>query len=76
VGHLGTPMARLPIPLTPAQYTANPPYLDFIRADALRLLEATAQPFWETVRLDRRRRRAAARLGLSLLVLHGEDDAR
>jgi alpha-beta hydrolase superfamily lysophospholipase len=74
VGHLVTPMAYLPIPLTPEQYTANPPYLEFIRADPLRLLEATAQLFWETIRLDRRRRRAAARLGLPLLVLHGEED--
>jgi acylglycerol lipase len=74
VGHLVAPMAYLPIPLTPELYTANPPYLDFIRADALRLLEATAQLFWEGVRLDRRRRRASARLGLPLLVLHGEED--
>jgi lysophospholipase len=74
VGHLVAPMAYLPIPLTPEQYTANPPYLAFIRADPLRLLEATAQLFWEQVRLDRRRRRASARLGLPLLVLHGEED--
>jgi alpha-beta hydrolase superfamily lysophospholipase len=74
VGHLVTPMAYLPIPLSPEQYTANPPYLAFIRADPLRLLEATAQLFWETIRLDRQRRRASARLGLPLLVLHGEDD--
>jgi alpha-beta hydrolase superfamily lysophospholipase len=32
-GHLVRPMARLPIPLTPERYTANPPYRDFIRAD-------------------------------------------
>ena len=32
-GHLVRPMARLPIPLTPELYTANPPYRDFIRAD-------------------------------------------
>jgi acylglycerol lipase len=63
-GHLVAPMACLPIPLTPELYTANPPYLDFIRADPLRRLEATAQFFWETVRLDRCRRRAAARLRL------------
>ena len=74
VGHLVAPMACLPIPLTPEQYTANPPYLDFIRADPLRRLEATAQFFWETARLDRQRRRASARLGLPLLLLQGEDD--
>ena len=58
VGHLVAPMAYLPIPLTPELYTTNPPYLAFIRADPLRRLEATAQFFWETARLDRRRRRA------------------
>jgi acylglycerol lipase len=74
VGHLVAPMACLPIPLTPELYTANPPYLDFIRTDPLRRLEATAQFFWETARLDRRRRRASARLRLPLLLLQGEDD--
>ena len=74
VGHLLTPTARLPIPLTPELYTANPPYLDFIRADPLRLLEATTRFFWETARLDRRRRRASTRLSLPLLLLQGEDD--
>jgi acylglycerol lipase len=74
IGHLASPMARLPIPLTPELYTANPPYLDFIRSDPLRLLEATAQFFWETARLDRRRRRDSAKLELSLLLLQGEGD--
>ena len=74
VGHLATPKARLPIPLTPELYTATPHYLEVIRADRLRLLEATAQFFWETGRLDRRRRRASAGLELPLLVLQGEGD--
>jgi acylglycerol lipase len=74
LGHLAAPTARLPIPLTPELYTANPPYLDFIRSDPLRLLEATAQFFWETARLDRRRRAAAARLELPVLLLQGEND--
>jgi acylglycerol lipase len=73
-GHLVRPTARLPIPLTPELYTANPPYRDFIRADPLRLLEATTQFFWETARLDRRRRRDAARLELPVLLLQGDDD--
>lgn len=73
-GHLVRPMARLPIPLTPELYTANPPYVDFIRGDRLRLLEATTRFFWETARLDRQRGRASARLSLPLLVLQGEDD--
>jgi alpha-beta hydrolase superfamily lysophospholipase len=74
VGHLVTPTARLPIPLTPELYTANPPYVDFIREDRLRLLEATTRYFWETARLDRQRRSASAQLNLPLLVLQGEDD--
>jgi acylglycerol lipase len=74
VGHLVAPTARLPIPLTPELYTANRPYVDLIQTDPLRLLEATAQFFWETARLDRRRRRASARLRLPLLVLQGQDD--
>ncbi|MGH3101804.1 MAG: alpha/beta fold hydrolase [Thermoleophilia bacterium] len=73
-GHQLRPMVRLPIPLTPELYTANPPYRDFIRADPLRLLEATTQFFWETARLDRRRRTAAARLELPVLLLQGEND--
>jgi alpha-beta hydrolase superfamily lysophospholipase len=74
VGHLVTPTARLPIPLTPELYTTNPPYVDFIRGDRLRLLEATTRFFWETARLDRQRGRASAHLNLPLLVLQGEDD--
>jgi alpha-beta hydrolase superfamily lysophospholipase len=73
-GFLVRPTARLPIPLTPELYTTNPPYLDFIRADPLRLLEATTRFFWETGRLDRRRRRDTARLRLPVLLLQGDDD--
>ena len=74
IGHLATPTARLPIPLTPELYTANPPYLDFIRSDPLRLLEATTQFFWETARLDRRRRRDSAKLELPLVLVQGAVD--
>ena len=73
-GHRLRPTDRLPIPLTPELYTANPPYRDYIRADPLRLLEATLQFYWETLRLDRRRRRDSARLRLPVLLLQGEDD--
>ena len=73
-GHLVRPTARLPIPLTPELYTANPPYRDFIRADPLRLLEATTQFYWQTARLDRRRGRDTARLQLPVLLLQGEAD--
>jgi len=74
-GHLVAPTARLVIPLTPELYTTNPRYLDAIRADRLRLLKATTRFFWETARLDRGRRRAAAGLELPLLLLQGENDA-
>jgi alpha-beta hydrolase superfamily lysophospholipase len=73
-GHLIRPTARLPIPLTPELYTANPPYRERIRADPLRLLEATTQFFWQTARLDRRRGRDTARLELPVLLLQGTDD--
>ena len=73
-GHLVGPTARLPIPLTPELYTANPPYRDDIRADPLRLLEATTQFYWQTARLDRRRGRDTARLQLPVLLLQGEAD--
>ena len=75
VGHVMAPRLRIAIPLTPQMYTSNRPYLEFIRADPRRLLTATAQFFWETARLDRRRSRAAARLRLPLLLLQGADDA-
>jgi alpha-beta hydrolase superfamily lysophospholipase len=75
VGHTVAPTARLEIPLTPELYTNTPRYIEFIRADQLRLITATLQFFWETARLDRCRRRASANLGLPLLVLQGENDA-
>ena len=75
IGHLIAPRARIPIPLTPELYTTTPRYLDLIREDPLRLHTATARFFWETGRLDRRRRASSAGLRLPLLVLQGERDA-
>jgi lysophospholipase len=74
VGHLVAPKAQVAIPLTPELYTTTPRYLEFIRADPLRLLTATTRFFWETARLDRRRDDASAALRLPLLVLQGDDD--
>jgi alpha-beta hydrolase superfamily lysophospholipase len=74
VGNIVAPTARIAIPLTPELYTTTPHYLEFIRSDPLRLLTATARFFWETRRLDRRRRRASANLHLPLLVLQGDAD--
>jgi acylglycerol lipase len=75
VGHHVAPRARIPIPLTPEQYTTNPRYLQFIHDDPLRLRTASAQFFWETARLDRRRRAASTRLRLPVVVLQGSADA-
>ena len=75
VGHFFAPRAPVAIPLTPELYTTTPSYLEFIRGDSLRLLEATTQFFWETARLDRRRPRASADLNVPLLLQQGEDDA-
>jgi alpha-beta hydrolase superfamily lysophospholipase len=74
-GRFVRPTAHVPIPLTPELYTANPVYVAHIRADPLRLLDATARFFWETARLDRMRERAAAGLSQPLLILQGEADA-
>ena len=49
--------------------------LEVIRHDPLRLFTATAQFFWETARLDRRRAVASARLHLPLFVAQGSADA-
>jgi muconate cycloisomerase len=73
--HATRPTTEIPIPLTPGLYTRTKPYLDYIRADPLRLLNATARFFWETNRLDRRRARVAGALRTPLLVLMGEQDA-
>jgi hypothetical protein len=63
VGHLVTPAARLPIPPTAELYTTNPPYLEAIRADRLRLMM--------DVRGGARPGRDAARCSLSSAALSG-----
>jgi acylglycerol lipase len=75
IGQLIAPLSRIPIPLTPELYTTTPRYLDLVREDPLRLHTATARFFWETGRLDRRRRAFSAGLHVPLLVLQGERDA-
>jgi alpha-beta hydrolase superfamily lysophospholipase len=75
LGHLAAPRLPVRIPLAPEMYTANPSYVDFVRADPLRLSTATAQFFWTTAILDRRRARAAGRLRLPVLLLQGDADA-
>jgi alpha-beta hydrolase superfamily lysophospholipase len=74
-GRIFAPTASLPIPLWPELYTQNKTYLDYIKADPLRILTATTRFFWETNRLDRQRDRAAEALRVPLLVQIGEEDA-
>src|SRR5262245_8585126 len=69
------PTTQIPIPLSPELYTDTKPYLDYIRSDPLRLLNATSSFFWQTNRLDRQRRRVATALRVPLLVLMGAEDA-
>jgi alpha-beta hydrolase superfamily lysophospholipase len=73
--HRVAPLVPVPIPLVPEQYTSNPPYLDFIRADPLRISTVTARFYWETARLDRRRGPVSRGLHAPLLVLQGDADA-
>jgi len=75
VGHRLAPQASIPIPLRPDQYTTNAEYVELIADDPLRLRDATAQLYWETARLDRRREAASRRLRLPLLILQGDADA-
>jgi alpha-beta hydrolase superfamily lysophospholipase len=45
---------RVPIPLTPEMFTANPPYLEFVRNDPLSLHDVTARFFFNQYFWDRR----------------------
>ena len=65
---------RVPIPLRPEDFTANPPYLEFIRGDPLSLHEVTARFFFNQFFWDRR---LLAERDISLPVLlmqAGQDD--
>jgi alpha-beta hydrolase superfamily lysophospholipase len=75
LGHVVAPTSQVAIPLSPELYTANEEYRRYIRSDPLRLNSATTRFFWETARLDRRRRQATARLQLPVLMLQGDADA-
>lgn len=63
-----------PIPLLPEHFTDNPPYLDFIRSDKLRLKEATASFFLQSLILTSLANKATAHLSLPLLVLQSGRD--
>jgi len=65
---------RFPIPLSPEMFTDNEPYLEFIRQDPLRLTEATASFYVESLKLTRLAGDAAARLRLPVLILQAGQD--
>lgn len=63
-----------PIPLLPEHFTDNPTYLDFIRQDELRLKDATASFFLQSLILTRRAQMATSRLKLPVLLLQSGRD--
>jgi acylglycerol lipase len=63
-----------PIPLTPKMFTSNPPYLDFIEKDPLRLTDATTSFYVQTYILGWRARRAPNHINIPTLVLQAGND--
>lgn len=62
------------IPVVPTMFTDNPAYLDYIEKDPLRLTEATASFFFETMRLSKLAEAAAPNIQVPLLVLQSGAD--
>ena len=67
-------LKRFSIPLTADMFTDNPIFLDYINSDPLRLTEATASFFFESLKLTRLARSKAARLRVPLLLLQSGVD--
>lgn len=63
------------IPLTPQHFTENPRYLKFIADDPLRLTQASARFFIESLKLSTVCRKESAHLRLPVLVLQSGRDA-
>jgi alpha-beta hydrolase superfamily lysophospholipase len=63
-----------PIPLAPEHFTDNPQYLEFITSDQLRLKEATAAFFLQSLILTSLSHKATTSLSLPLLVLQSGRD--
>jgi alpha-beta hydrolase superfamily lysophospholipase len=63
------------IPLTPQHFTDNPPYLSYVSADQLRLKQATARFFVESLKLTRACRRDLPKLTMPVLILQSGRDA-
>lgn len=64
---------QVPIPLEPEDFTANPPYLEFIRRDPLSLHEVTARFFFNQFFWDRRLL-AERDISLPVLLMQAGDD--
>lgn len=62
------------IPLTPDMFTEDSKYLEFIENDRLRLREATADFFVESLKLTFLARAAATRIKMPLLVMQTDAD--
>ena len=63
------------IPLVPEDFTDNPHFLQFIRDDKLRLLEGTAQFFFNGQILTMLSRRAAKKIVLPTLIVQAGTDS-
>ncbi len=68
------PLKLLSIPLEPYMFTNNPAYLEFIKKDPLRLLEATTKFYFEQFLLTQRAKRTAANLKLPILLVQSGND--
>ncbi len=67
-------MQNWPIPLTPQMFTKNPPYLEFIEKDPLRLKEATTSFFVQSFFMGRQAERSAKFINLPVLLLQSGSD--
>jgi alpha-beta hydrolase superfamily lysophospholipase len=73
LGRIVAPQRQIRLPLTPEMFTTNPPYLRFVREDALGLQTASARYFWETALWDRWLPRQSG-LAIPLLLLQAGND--
>ena len=66
--------ARVPVPLSPAQFSELEPFIEFVREDPLALRTVPARLMYEVLRARRRLTRAADALRAPLLVAIAGDD--
>ncbi|MBX9695331.1 MAG: lysophospholipase, partial [Cyanobacteria bacterium] len=71
----GTPCRRKwPIPLTLSMFTDSPVYLRFLKADPLRITQATTSFYLESQKLSELAKRTARKIKCPVLVLQAGDD--